>query len=220
MPSAVVYSAGRSKLQDVVHFATSLLKRKSMNTPSHQRFQLKTSFTVALTALTLLALPVAHAATIAKTDYTATKARISDSFKADKAACGNSSGNAKDICMEEAKAKEKVARAELEYGYTGKAKDQSKVLVAKAESAYAVAKEKCDDQTGNNKDVCVKTAKAVEVKALADAKMGKEINEAQTDAAQSKRDADYKLAAEKCESLAGDAKSNCMTAAKTRFGKS
>jgi hypothetical protein len=168
----------------------------------------------------LLALPVANAAVMAKTDYKAGKTRISGDYKADKAACGSSAGNAKDVCVEEAKAKEKVARAELEYAYTGKPKDQTKVLVAKAESTYAVAKEKCDDLSGNDKDVCVKAAKAVEVKGLADAKMGKQINDAQTDAAQSKRDADYKLAAEKCDSLAADAKTNCMTTAKARFGKS
>ena len=89
--------------------------------------------------------------------------------------------------------------AELEYGYTGKAADRNKVLVVKAESAYAVAKERCDDKAGNAKDVCVKEAKAVETKALADAKMGKEIGEAKKDAAADKLDADYKVAIEKCD---------------------
>ena len=168
----------------------------------------------------LFALPLAQAATMARPDYTAAKSRISADVKADKAACAPMTANAKDICVEEAKAKEKVARAELEYGYTGKAKDQTKIPVAKAESAYAVAKEKCDDLKGNDKDVCVKQAKAIEVKALADAKMGKQIGEAKTDAAQDKRDADYKVAAEKCDALAATAKTACMTDAKARFGKS
>ena len=168
----------------------------------------------------MLVLPLAQAATMAKADYRADKARISATYKADKAACATFSDNAKDICIEQAKAKEKVARAELEYSYTGKAKDQNKVLVARAESSYAVAKERCDDKAGNDKDVCVKEAKAVEIKALADAKMGKQISEAKTDAAQEKRDADYKVAVEKCDSLAGDAKATCVTAAKARFGKS
>ena len=179
---------------------------------------LSKSLFTAVAAAALLALPV-HAATMTRTDYTASKSRISDEYKADKKTCSSQSGNARDICVEEAKAKEKVARAELEFGYTGTAKDQTKVAVAKAESAYAVAKEKCDDQSGNGKDVCVKAAKAIEVRGLADAKMVKKIGEAQNDATQSKIDADYKLAAEKCESLASDAKTACMTAAKSRFGK-
>jgi len=178
-------------------------------------FSLKASLIVA----TMLVLPMAHAATMTKADYTATKTRIGADYKSDKAACASLAGNAKDICVEEAKAKEKVARAELEYGYTGKAGDRNKVAVAKAESAYAVAKEKCDDKAGNAKDVCVKEAKAVEIKALADAKLGKEIGAAKKDAAADKRDADYNVAVEKCDALAGDAKASCIAAAKTKFGK-
>ncbi|MDP1900818.1 MAG: hypothetical protein Q8K96_10240 [Rubrivivax sp.] len=167
----------------------------------------------------LLALPLAQAATMSKPDYKAAKTRISADYKADKAACASFSANAKDICIEQAKAKEKVARAELEFGYTAKPADQTKILVTKAETSYAVAKEKCDDKAGNDKDVCVKEAKAVEVKALADAKMGQQIGAAKTDATQAKRDADYKVAAEKCEALAGDAKSACTASAKARYGK-
>jgi hypothetical protein len=168
----------------------------------------------------LMSLPLAHAATLAKPDYTAAKTRLSADYKAAKAACDPMAANAKDICVAEAKAVEKVARAELEYSYTGMPKDQNKIMVAKAESTYAVAKEKCDDMKGNEKDVCVKQAKAVEVKALADAKMGKQITEAKTDAAQDKRDADYKVAAEKCDAMTGEPKASCVAAAKLKFGKS
>ena len=121
--------------------------------------------------------------------------------------------------MQEAKAKEKVALAELEYSHTGKSADRNKVFVARAKSAYAVAKERCDDLAGNAKDVCLKEAKAVEIKALADAKLGKDIGEARQDAASQKLDADYKVAIEKCDALAGDAKNNCVADAKARFGK-
>jgi hypothetical protein len=178
-------------------------------------FTLKASLIVAA----MLVLPLAQAASMTKADYQASKTRISADYKADKAACASFADNAKDICVEEAKAKEKVARAELEYGYSGKSADRNKVLVAKAESAYAVAKERCDDKAGNDKDVCVKEAKAIEVKALADARMGKQIGEAKKDAAEDKLDADYNVAAQKCDALAGDAKASCIAAAKARFGK-
>ncbi len=177
------------------------------------------NFKASLVVAAMLVLPLAQATTLAKADYKAGKDHISADYKADKAACAPLTANAKDICIEEAKAKEKVTRAELEYSYTGKAKDQNKVLVAKAEAGYAVAKEKCDDKTGNDKDVCVKQAKAVEVAALADAKLGKKIGEAKKDAAEDKRDADYKVAAEKCDAMTGDAKASCINAAKAKFGK-
>lgn len=180
-------------------------------------FTLKASLLVA----GLLALPMAHAATsMSKADYSAAKKGISATYKTDKDACAALAGNAKDVCTEEAKAKEKVAKTELEYGYTGKPGDWTKAAVAKAESTYAVAKERCDDLSGNPKDVCVQEAKAVEAKALADAKLGKQVGEAKRDAAADKLDADYKVAIEKCDALAGDAKSACVTSAKTAFGKS
>lgn len=177
------------------------------------------AFKIAVAAAALMALPLAQATNISKTDFGAGKTRISADYQADKAACAPLAGNTKDICVEEAHAKEKVARAELEFAYTGKVGDQNKVLVAKAKTAYAVAKEKCDEQSGNAKDVCVKEAKAVETKALADAKMGKEVTAARSDAATDKLSADYKVALEKCDALAGDPKAACVASAKARFGK-
>jgi len=172
-----------------------------------------------LLCLSLLSMTAAYAETMSKTDYKAAKTHISETYKTDKAACKSHSGNAKDVCIQEAKAKEKVGRAELEYSYTGKATDRNKMHVVKAETDYAVAKEKCDDLAGNAKHVCVQEAKAAEQKALADAKMGKEIGEAKKDAAAEKMDADYKVAIEKCDALAGDAKTSCVAAAKSKFGK-
>jgi hypothetical protein len=174
----------------------------------------------ALAIAALLAAGGACAATMNNADYKAGKDRISADYKADKAACDSVSGNAKDICVEQAKGKENVAKAELEANYSGKPADLAKVAVVKADANYAVAKEMCDDKGGNAKDVCVSEAKAAHTKELADAKLSKKVGEAKTDATQDKRDADYKVAAEKCEALAGDAKAACLSAAKQRFNKS
>ena len=177
------------------------------------------SFKASLIVAALLALSTAYAQSMPKADYKAGKARIAAAYKADKSACDPLKANTKDVCMQEAKAKDKIALAELEYAYTGKPADMTKIAKTKAESTYAVAKEKCDDQAGNAKDVCVKEAKAVEAKSLADIKLGKVVGEARKDAASDKRDADYKVAAEKCDAMTGDAKTNCITTAKTKFGK-
>lgn len=180
-------------------------------------FHLKTALAIAA----LLSMPLAHAAgTVSKVDYSAGKNRISAEYKADKAACKPMAGNAKDICMEQAKAKQTVARAELEYGYTGTQADADKVGIAKAKSAYAVAKERCDDLAGNPKAVCRKEAEAAETKALADVKLGQKVGKASAEASEDKRDANYEVAAQRCDILAGDAKANCIATAKARFGKS
>ena len=176
-------------------------------------------FKASLLMAALLSFSVAQAATLTKAEYKAKKARISAAYKIDKKVCDSFKDNAEDICEEQAKAKEKVALAELEFSYTGKAADQTKLFEVMAKSAYAVAKEQCDDQAGNAKDVCVKEARAVEVRALADAKLGKQIGEARKEASMDKNNANYQVALEKCEALAGAAKDACVATAKTNFGR-
>ena len=114
-------------------------------------------------------------------------------------------------------------------GPTPKAREDARV--ARAEADYGVAKEKCDELSGNSKDVCVKEANARRVRAQADAKIEQVAADTQEDSAakqaearrkavESKRDADYKVAIEKCDALSGAAKDTCVSDAKLRFGKS
>ena len=124
--------------------------------------------TLALAAL--LAFPTAQAANLSKADYNAGKTRLSADYKTEKAACATLAANAKDICVEEAKAHEKVGRADLEFGLSGKQRDYTNLQQVKAVTAYTVARERCDDKSGNDKDICIKEAKAIKSKAMAAAK--------------------------------------------------
>jgi hypothetical protein len=173
----------------------------------------------------------ATATTLSSDAYKAEKNRIDAAYKAEIAQCKSLGGNAKDVCEVTAKGHRDVAKAEAEASYKNTAKARYDARVAHVEANYKLAKEKCDDLAGNNKDVCVKEAKAAEVKGKADAKVDKvateqaqestkKVADAKTDAAQDKRDADYKVAIEKCDALAGDAKSRCVSDAKMRFGRS
>jgi hypothetical protein len=92
-------------------------------------------------------------------------------------------------------------------------------MVTQAKADYLVAKERCDDLAGNAKDVCVKEAKAAEKKALAGIGMGQHMGQAKNKAASEKLEADYKVALEKCNALAGDTKASCVAAAKVTFGQ-
>jgi osmotically-inducible protein OsmY len=110
------------------------------------------------------------AQSMSKAEYKAAQNSIAAEYKSATAGCGSLSANAKDVCIAEAKGKEKVAKAELEARYEPSEKARYGVSIAKAEADYAVAKEKCDDKGGNDKNVCVKDAKAAEARAKADAK--------------------------------------------------
>jgi hypothetical protein len=96
--------------------------------------------------------------------------RIEADYKAAKAKCDPMKGNQKDVCEKEAKAHEKVAKAELDAKNDPSPKNQRKVAEAKADGEYAVAKEKCDDLKGNEKSACEKQAKAKHEQAQADIK--------------------------------------------------
>ncbi|MDQ5909993.1 MAG: hypothetical protein QG599_2088 [Pseudomonadota bacterium] len=181
------------------------------------------------------------AQSMSKDAYQATKDRIAVEYTTAKTHCDSLSDNTKDICIAEAKGKEKVAKAELEARYEPTTKNHYKAQVAKAEADYAVANEKCDNQVGNDKDVCVKEAKAVETRIKADAEAQMKTSdanqaaseksaeagmkakvtgtEARQEAATDKRDANYAVAKEKCDALESDAKSRCIDDAKIKYNK-
>ena len=177
--------------------------------------------------------PVKQAAVapITKEAYDRAVANAEAQYKIDKDACSSRSGNAKDICLEQAKGKDKVAKADAEAAYKNTPKAREDARVARAEATHDVAKKKCDDVSGNAKDVCVKEADAALAKAKADARVdrvsadtredaAKKEADARVKAAEEKREADYKVAVEKCDVLSGSAKSTCVSDAKLRFGKS
>jgi len=126
-------------------------------------------------------------------------------------------GNAKEVCVEESKGREKVALAWLDYNYSGAESDQAKLNEAIYEARYEVAKERCDDVAGDAKDVCQREAKTERDKAKADAKASKKVADALDSAEAAKMKADYKLAAERCDSLTGERKDICVASAKARY---
>jgi hypothetical protein len=170
-----------------------------------------------------------NAMALSKDEYKVQKERIEMEYKASHDKCASLSANAKDICQAEAKGTEKVAKAELEAQYKPNPSHDKKIRDAKADAAYDVAKEKCDDLAGNAKNVCVKEAQAARTTAKADAKVSKVSADAnkdkaadmagvQKDAAVDKRDAGYEVAKARCDSLAGGAKDGCLNDAKAKFG--
>src|SRR5262245_51776977 len=79
-----------------------------------------------------LAVTLAQAANFSKSPYDSAKADIKATYKAERDNCGSLAGNARDICVEQAKGREAVALAQLEYNYTGKARDEQKLFAVRA----------------------------------------------------------------------------------------
>lgn len=173
----------------------------------------------------------APVAPMSKAGFAQAKVDADAQYKIDKEACSSQSGNAKDICLARALGKDKVAKADAQAAFENTPKARQSARVAHAQASYDVAIEMCDDQAGNPKDVCVKEAKAELVKGKADAKVDRvaadtrqegaaKRTEAREEANTEKRDAEFKVAIEKCDALAGPAKDSCVSGAKVQFGKS
>ena len=112
-----------------------------------------------------------------KDQHKAEKQKIDADYKAAKEKCKDLKGNAKDICMAEAKGQEKVAKAELALKEKDTPKNRYDVAAAKADMDYHVAKEKCDDMKGKEKNQCEKDAKAARDNAKKQAKAERESSE-------------------------------------------
>lgn len=147
--------------------------------------------------------------------------RTSDAeYKVARARCDaytDNSNNQKDICVEEAKAQQKRARAMARFQRDGTVEAEKDARDAYAEADYAVAKAKCERVSGDKADLCVKEAKAVRDTAKNQADFREKVLEARHDAVEKQQDTGYKLAVEKCEQLSGNAEDVCKAKARADY---
>ena len=135
-------------------------------------------------------------------------------YKAAEKNCKSMSGNAKTVCIEEAK----VARARTEqeavaqYNNTSKANIDARTKLANAE--FGLAKARCASSAGTEKDSCINNAKSVHTAALADAKLNVASTATASTAAPvtstETADATKAAAAEKCAQIAGQPSTGCL----------
>ncbi|UXY15400.1 hypothetical protein N8I74_19145 [Chitiniphilus purpureus] len=175
-----------------------------------------------------LVFAAAGAAHAAADEHEAQRRTIQERYDTGKAQCKGLSGNAKDVCQERVKADRDIALAELDALGKNTPDARAEAIRVRAKAEYEVREEQCDDFAGNKKDVCMKEAKAARDKALAEADAGEDIDKAnlraadreqraQAEAERKQREADYKVAKERCDDLAGDAKRVCLDDAERRL---
>jgi hypothetical protein len=166
-----------------------------------------------------------------KDAYIRARTNADAQYKVDKDACSSLAGNAKDICVTQAKGRDATAKADAAAAFQNTPRAREHARVAHADANYRNAIEKCDDLAGNTKDVCVKEAKAAFTKGKAEAKVDRVTADTRTESATKRmdareeantdiRDAEYQVAKEKCDALAGSAKESCVSGAKVQYGKS
>lgn len=101
-------------------------------------------------------------------EFRAEKTRLGAQIQTEQARCDQHAGNMRDICREEARAKELVALAELTLAHTGTSQAREQVRIVKLDTAYYVARVKCNGREGVDKRACTRDAQEMRIKGEAD----------------------------------------------------
>lgn len=183
----------------------------------------------ALTACALFTVAGGAGAAMDREEYSAHKDRIDAEHKAALARCKPMNDQGRDLCEVQAAGVRRVARAELDAQYKPGPRNAEKVMMARAEADYALAKERCEGVAADARDICRKDAKAAFAAARADAKAAKaaaERGERSREAARQRRDARteqndalYAAGKERCDALSGQSRDLCVADLNKRFGK-
>jgi hypothetical protein len=171
----------------------------------------------------------AGAAPMTRDQHRAEIERIQGVYRAANDNCKPMKGNARDICKVEARGAYNIAKAELELKKKATPKHDDKLKTARAEAAYRLASEKCDDMQGSAREICRKEAKASWIAARGDTRVSRaaiddgvnsrKANAERKEAREDNSAAQYAAAKERCEVLPGDARASCVGDLKKKFGK-
>ncbi len=113
-----------------------------------------------------------------------------------------------------------IGAALIGFSFNAMAGDPAyKAATSQADAVYEKDVAHCDTLSGNDKDVCVKAAKAKQTGAEADAKAQHKASEARKDANEDKLEADYKTAKERCDNFSGSEKDACQERAKAKYNQ-
>lgn len=149
-----------------------------------------------------------------KAVYEQARSTAKAEYDAARQQCKSLAGNAKDVCVAEAKLARTRAEAQAEAIYKATPEARREAADDAADAQYELARERCDDKGGNARDVCMKDARAAYEGAKADARADEAAAEARQDAAKDKRAAMREAQAERCDTLAGEAKDACLARAR------
>jgi hypothetical protein len=104
-------------------------------------------------------------------DYGAAKKVIEAEASTAIERCRAMDGRDREVCKAEARATERVGKADLEAQYRGTVAAATDARLARAKARFEVAKVKCADQRSEDKVSCLRSARAEKAKALAEAKL-------------------------------------------------
>jgi hypothetical protein len=120
-------------------------------------------------ALAVFASGGASATEMTRSEYKARGAHILANYEADRQKCGAGIGDGVDLCVAKARGARKVANAELEAAYKPSLANNYDAAIARAQAAYSITNEECNDKDAMTRKVCERVAKAALERAEAEA---------------------------------------------------
>jgi hypothetical protein len=84
--------------------------------------------------------------------------------------CRTLEGRAKEVCRAEARAADRIHRAELDARYYGTVDAESGIAVARVKAQFEVARARCNELAGDERGTCLKAARTERSRALAEAR--------------------------------------------------
>lgn len=101
-------------------------------------------------------------------EYRAARKTVESDFTTARTGCEPMLANVKDLCFADVRGREAVALAELQAEYQPSARASHDVRLAKAEAAFALARERCDDQPSAKQRSCILDAGTARAAARSD----------------------------------------------------
>lgn len=146
--------------------------------------------------------------TVSVARYRGAVARADENFMLDRRKCERFAGDAKDLCITEAKAvnTKMIASAKAEHLATAKARIESEREMIAAD--YSLAREKCNSFAGEFRRKCIMDAKDEHKKA-----------EQEIDQKEKEFDQEWRAAVARCSELGGTYRSTCMAEARAKYGR-
>ena len=154
------------------------LRRRATQRPRAARAMKRTTFYAALVGAFLVsaaAMGISAAvdsprSLMSPTDYGEAKRAIEADSRLALGKCHDEEGQARDVCRAEARADERVRKAELEARYRGTVGAAADAKLARAKAKYDVARVRCGAERGEDRLSCLKAARAEKAKAFAESK--------------------------------------------------
>jgi hypothetical protein len=107
---------------------------------------------------------------MAPSDYNAAKSVIDSDVRGALAKCGDAEIGTREVCKAEARADERVRKADLEARYRGTVGAAADAKIARVKARYDVAKARCSAERGEGRLACIRAARTDKAKELAAAK--------------------------------------------------